>query len=323
MPTGGGGWSEGPGSPRREPGYPDDDYGYPAAGRPRTAGQPDRPLAARASVAPPGRGVVPPQRPGRGEPGDPGENGRLPNKLWMPVLGGVLAVALLAIGVVGALFVLRDNGDSANAGPPKHDISNQQVDSTPLSTDEVFPATTVAPNPAGTPYQVVTKLESDDCTTAAVGNLATLMTDQGCTQVVRATLLSPDQAYVVTTGIFNMRDKAGATAADAAIRADVGTKKGRFTGLAAGGSTDVIGTAATQLGWDTEGHFLVYCVVARADGKTIDSGDAATAKIINDMVEVTLKGTVIAARITPHSPSAGPSAGQSGAARPGGGPSGK
>jgi hypothetical protein len=310
-PTSGGGWSGGPAGPV----YPDDPHRYPPSRRDQ-AGM-DRGRSAPGSA---GR-VVASQYAGQGRPGP--DAGKLPNRLWMSVLGVVLVVALLAVGVVGTLFMLHDNGSgSANAGPPKHDISNQVVDPTPLSVAEVFPAATVAPDPAGTPYQVEGKPElSPSCATAAVGTMATLLANQGCTQVVRATLLSPDQAYVITAGIFNMRDKAGAGAADNAIKAGIGPQKGRFTGYAVGGATAVIGTVATQLGWDSEGHFLVYCVVARADGKAIGGGDQATAKIINDMVEVTLKGTVIAARITPRpSPSA---SGKAGGAQPGGGPSGK
>jgi hypothetical protein len=304
--------------------HPDGDlHGYPPARRGQAGMAAGRSAPGRG--APAGRVVVSQYAGGQGGP--PGrDDGKLPNKLWMSVLGVVLVVALLSVGVVGTLFMLHDNGsNSANAGPPKHDISNQQVDPAALSVAEVFPAATVAPDPAGTPYQVVGKPQlSADCTTAAVGTMAALLTSQGCTQVVRATLLSPDQAYVVTTGIFNLRDKAGAGAASAAVKSGIGAKKGRFTGLAAGGSTNVIGSVATQLGWDSEGHFLVYCVVARADGKTIDTSDQSTAKIINDMVEVTLKGTVIAARITPRPASASPSGKPAGGgAQPGNGPSGK
>jgi hypothetical protein len=221
----------------------------------------------------------------------------------MSILGGVVAVALVAVGVTGTLFMISDNGSgpaSAHAGRPKHDISNQQVDPKPLTTAEVFPAATITPNPAGPAYQVIKSEETANCGTGAVGDLATLMTSQGCTQLVRAAVVSPDKTYVITTGIFNLRDKAGAEAADNAIEASIGAKKGRFPGLAAGSGTDVIAQAATQLGWDHEGHFLVYCVVARGDGKPIDASDQAATKIINDLVEVDLKGTVIADRISPR-----------------------
>ncbi|HEY2671395.1 MAG TPA: hypothetical protein VGJ07_13615 [Rugosimonospora sp.] len=260
-------------------------------------------------MAPAGRGTVSASGAagrGAGGRGWTGKDGDwLPNKLWMSILGGVVVVALVAVGVAGTLFLIHDHGSgSASAhGPdqqPKHDISSQQVDPTPLSTAEVFPTATVTPDPAGPAYQVVKSEETGNCATGAVGDLATLMTSQGCTQLVRATLLSPDQVYVITMGIFNLRDKTGAQTADNTINSSVGAKKGRFPGLTAGGATDVIAQAATQLGWDYEGHYLAYCVVARADGKPIDGSDQAATKIINDMVEVDLKGTVIADRITPR-----------------------
>ncbi|GIH12200.1 hypothetical protein Raf01_03720 [Rugosimonospora africana] len=290
-----GGWSD--------RGRPAGEYGNPGYGRgPDDAGR--RSGSARAGVATPSRAAGSASAGNRGN-GRTGKDGdRLPSKLWMSILGGVTVVALVAVGTAGTLFMINDHGSgSASAhgsDKAKHDISNQQVDPKPLSTTEVFPAAAIAPDPAGPPYQVIKSEETGNCGIGAVGDLATLMTNQGCTQVVRATVFSPDKTYVITTGIFNLRDKAGAQAADDAIDASVGGKKGRFPGLAAGSGTDVIASSATQLGWDHEGHFLVYCVVARSDGKPIDSGDQATTKIINDMVEIDLKGTVIADRISPR-----------------------
>jgi hypothetical protein len=144
-----------------------------------------------------------------------------------------------------------------------------------------------------------------DCKAAAVGDLPAVLASQGCTQVVRATLTSADKAFVVTVGLLNLRDQAGATAAEEAVKSSVTGGKGRFTGLATGGPSDVIGKVATQLGWDSRGHFLAYAVVARADGTTIAAGDATVTKVINALVEDYLKGTVLQARVDAR-PSSGP-----------------
>jgi hypothetical protein len=234
------------------------------------------------------------------------------------VLGGVVVVALLVVLGIGGFIVFRGNGSGSSgaqangdSAPAKHDISSQQVDPKPLSVAEVFPAATIAPNPALAAYQVVKPQLSADCGVAAVGTLATMLTNQGCTQVVRATLRSADQAYVITAGIFNLRDKAATSQASSSIKATVDGQQGRFTGYDVGGSTSVIAHTATQLGWDVQGHFLVYAVVAQANGKPIAGADPTAQKIINDMVEVYLKGTVIESRISPK-PSPTPSAASTG-----------
>jgi hypothetical protein len=145
-----------------------------------------------------------------------------------------------------------------------------------------------------------------------------MFTAQGCTQVVRATLTSADKAYVVTIGLLNLRDQTSAQAAEDAVKASIAAGKGRFNGLAAGGTTDIIGKVATQLGWDSQGHFLAYAVLARADGTTIAASDPTAAKVINGLIEDYLRGKVLQARIdaVPTSGSAAPSGGTSGKPAP-------
>src|SRR5438045_3685845 len=172
--------------------------------------------------------------------------------------------------------------------PPPHDIGNRQVDPGPLTEAELSPA------PAG--YQVIKTQALPDCKTVAVGEPVKVLAMAGCTQVVRATVLSADKGYVATVGLLNLDSQTGAQQANEAIRTAVGTQKGRFTGYAAGGPSDVFGKAATQLGWDVRGHFLGYCVVARADGTALDN-DAHARQIIDDLVEKYVIGTVLQRRV--------------------------
>jgi len=149
------------------------------------------------------------------------------------------------------------------------------------------------------PYQVV-KPELNDCKNAVVGDLTALLASAGCTEVVRATLLTADQQYVVTAGLFNLLDADSAKRASDGVKGVVDATKGRFTGFMAGGATDIIGRAKTQLAWDTRGHFLLYCVIARADGKDPDAGSAQVTQIVTDLVENFLNETVLTNRtLTP------------------------
>jgi hypothetical protein len=209
-----------------------------------------------------------------------------------------------------------------------HDISNQGIDPAPLTVAEVFPAATINPGgsagdsgsagaaPSGSastaasgsvqPYQVV-KAETAECKTAVVGDLVTLLANSGCSQVVRATLLTADQRYVVTTGLFNLRDEATAKQVNDEVKGIVNATKGRFTGFMAGGATDVIGRAKTQLAWDTRGHFLIYCVIARADSQEPDPKNPSVTQMVTDLVETYLNETVLTNRtLTPPAvPSSG------------------
>jgi hypothetical protein len=222
----------------------------------------------------------------------------------MTVLGCLAIAALLGVlGVGGYVAFFSARSGTGGQAPASHDIGSQQADPVPLTVSEVFPGATVTPTRGGQAYQLAKSQGSADCRTAVVGDLAGLLSAAGCTQVVRATFTSPDKAYVVTAGIFNMRDEAAARQAADGIQASVKATKGRFTGYPAGGATDVIGRAATRLGWDTLGHFLVYGVVARADGAAI--ADQATIRpIIDDLVEKYLKDTVVHARTLAPGPSA-------------------
>jgi hypothetical protein len=222
---------------------------------------------------------------------------------------GVLAVAVLA-GVCAAggyiMFTHPDVGDVAAGAPPAqpkpHDISSRQADPAPLTEAEIFPAPAVAPGG----YQVA-KTQAGDCAGVAVGEPGKVLAAAGCTQTVRAVLVSPDKVYVLTAGVLNLTSQDSAQQANDGLRVAIGAQKGRFTGFVVAGVSDVFTKAATQLGWDARGHFLGYCVVARLDGRALDGTDPAARKVIDDLVEKYLLGTVIQARTAPATPSAPPS----------------
>ena len=113
---------------------------------------------------------------------------------------------------------------------------------------------------------------------------------------------------MITAGVFNLKDDATAKQEYNAIKEVIQTTKGRFTGFAAGGNTDVISRAATQLAWDTRGHFLLYCVIARVDSQPVNDKDPTVEKIVTDVMETYLNDTVIEKR-TVSPPSFSPASG--------------
>jgi hypothetical protein len=181
------------------------------------------------------------------------------------LLGALGSVLLLAVcGLSSWMIVLdeRKGTDARAAGAPQptavpRDISSRIVDPKPLTTNEVFPSTRIVINPAEPPYKVLKSQAAKDCRTAAAGKIAKLLTDLGCSQVVRATLRSPTEDYLVTGGIFNLEDKAGSEFAREKIRPIVDAGDGRFAGMVAGKGTEPIATSSAHVGWDIRGHYLI------------------------------------------------------------------
>src|SRR6266545_492449 len=252
----------------------------------------------------------------RGSSGSGGQPDGRHTSAWLTTVG-VLAVAILAgVCAAGGYIMLRHPGAAGDGGagsavtqPTARDISNRAADPAPLTEAELFPGKAVGG------YPLVKTQATPDCAGVAIGEPAKILAGAGCTQMVRATLLSPDKVYVVTAGLVNLESEDRAQQANEGIRTAVGAQKGRFTGFVVSGVSEVFTTAATQLGWDVRGHFLGYCVVARADGKPLDGNDPGGRCIIDDLVEKYLIGTVVQARVSPPSSAPAP-AGRTGAPKP-------
>jgi hypothetical protein len=242
------------------------------------------------------------------------------SRRWQAVLAGLGVVVLLAVCGLTSYFIVVDeragtdakaNGASAAPTVEIRDITTRDVDPKPLTVLEVFPTaqvTIVAGQPA---YQVLKTQAATDCRVAATGDLGKQLVQAGCNQVVRATLKSPTGAYLVTGGIFNLVSQTVAEQVHEAVKPLIDTQKGRFSGLIAGKGTEPIVLSSTHLGWDVRGHFLVYCVIARADGKPFAQNDQYAKQIIYDIIELHLRNSVLEKRATvpisasPAAPAAG------------------
>ncbi|HEX6873324.1 MAG TPA: hypothetical protein VF163_19685 [Micromonosporaceae bacterium] len=245
----------------------------------------------------------------------PGLIRHLPHhKPWMVALSLIAVAVVTATCGMGSYLLVRDEstvvGAAATPTPtiPKRDITSRANDPTPLTAADVFPDTEITADPSIPPYKRIGKAQvSKDCRLAATSDLGKLLSSLGCNQVVRATFLSPDGTYYVTGGIFNLRDEAAGTKAEAKIKDLVDAGKGRFTGYIANAATRILGRAPTQLSWDAQGHFLIYSVIARKDGKELAADDAHLRVMVYDIVEKYLRDTVIERWSIDHS-SADPSA---------------
>ncbi|UWZ36032.1 hypothetical protein Drose_33985 [Dactylosporangium roseum] len=261
-------------------------------------------------VGPPGRGERP-GRPGRGGTGshpraviDPVRPEHRPHR-WIAMLSVIAVVVVLGACGIGTWFILKDerNGpesarSSTTSGPKKRDISSRQVDPAPLTEAEVFPSNNIVAVPNEPPYVILSTKASPDCKTAATDELATLLMNAGCSEVVRATMKSPNEEYLITAGIFNLDTEKAAALAFDGVKPIVDGQKGRFSGMSvgAGTGTDALVRAPTQLGWNYKGHFIAYCVIARVDGNAFAPVDPYPQQITFDIVETYLENEIIGNR---------------------------
>lgn len=227
--------------------------------------------------------------------------------------------ALIMTGICGliAFFIVADErrGDGARSSRSSavaatatlRDISSRAVDPEPLSVAEVFPQTEIRMVAGAAPYRVSMTHIDTDCHVATTGELGELLADNGCNQVVRATMTAPGSGYRVTAGVFNLGDEARARKVVDQVKPLVDAGAGSFAAIAAHPGMEPSDHPSAQVGWHTGGHFLIYCVITRPDGQVIADGDLSTERIVHDLVESYLREGVIGRRASgpPVRPSSG------------------
>ncbi len=227
---------------------------------------------------------------------------------WRTGLGVLGVILVLAVCGIGSYLIVLDEqkgvqAQANNSGPKPTvtpvDISSREVDPQPLTHGEVFPSDTIVIDPKKPEqvYTVLARQELTDCRTATKGEVTTLVATLGCSQVVRATMRSPD-GYLVTGGILNLDTQASAEKAWESIRKMVDDQKGGFIGYSPDKPTKNLVLAQTVVGWNMKGHYLAYCVIARGDGKEIPDRDPFASQIMWDIIEIYLKGNILEQRAT-------------------------
>jgi len=228
----------------------------------------------------------------------------MPPTAWFKAsLAGLAALVLLMVCGFGSWQILRDErvGTRATAHEPKptalpRDIGTRKADSAPLSAAEVFPGKQLSIDRAQPAYQLIGAQTQANCKAATDGGITALLSGLGCSQVVRATLRSPTRAYLVTGGVFNLASADAAKTAYDRIKQIVDNHQGRFKGYVPTNAAKPLALSSTHLGWDYRGHYLVFCVIAKADGKDFSAGDPYAQQIMYDIIEMHLLGTVVQKR---------------------------
>ena len=221
------------------------------------------------------------------------------------VLSGLAAVILLSIFGLSTFFVVADKwrGDRTDpaeapaAGAPWA-ISSRQVDPKPLSLTEIFPVSEIKMASGAAPYRISLTHIDTDCDIATVGVLGRILTDHGCSQVVRAGMTAPYGGYEVTAGVFNLAHESGTARVGGQLRALAEQRGSTFTAMSTGFAPTVDPQAGplSQVSWRERGHYLMYCVITRPDGARVEPGDQYAQRITADLLDTYLTEEKIGAR---------------------------
>jgi hypothetical protein len=230
------------------------------------------------------------------------QRARRRTRWWLVALAVVSALAVAAACAAGAFIVLREGEpepavpsaaaepdaqsslDEETAAPEVVDpIASRETDSVPISVEELFGAETFTPAGAAGAYRVLETEELEHCADAGLDELAEILADADGTLTVRATLINPDGEFAATAGVLNLGDAAEAEALRASIDAGL---EGGFAALRTDGEAEELGRAATMVGYNTYGHYLMYVVIGRTDGEPIEDADEPVRAIVGDLVDV-------------------------------------
>lgn len=230
------------------------------------------------------------------------QRARRRTRWWLVALAVVSALAVAGACAAGAFIVLREGEpnpsassaepaanhpssvDESAAAPEVVDpIASRATDTAPISVEELFGADSITPVGGTGAYEVLETEELSNCADAGLDELADLLDDADCTQTVRATLINPDGEYAATAGVLNLADAAEADSLRAAIEAGL---EGGFAALRTDGEASELGRAATMVGYNTYGHYLMYVVIGRTDGEPIEEASDPVRAIVGDLVDV-------------------------------------
>ncbi len=218
-------------------------------------------------------------------------------------LATVVAIAACS---VGGYFLFRDDGKGEpTAGGPSSsspeasksktpskspsptstpvDISSRSTDPEPLTKNELFGDKTITTRDQNTgktrTYKVVKAQQMGNCSNGVTGSLGGTLQSLGCNQVVRAAINTSGGEYGATAGVFNLKNKGHSKKLDPLIKDD----KGSFAGLEGPGASAQINKASLALYWEERGHYMVYVIICRGDGKQIKLNDTV-ATIASDLL---------------------------------------
>ncbi|WP_424891460.1 hypothetical protein [Streptomyces sp. XH2] len=221
---------------------------------------------------------------------------------WLLIGGGALATVAVA-GTVAALVVGSNKSKggsglpsaqklpSASGSPepsfsqvapppppnPREFIASAEKDKAPLSTKTLFPHS--KPSLDKRKYDRTATATDEDCATAAQGGLGSVLTGNGCRQVLRATYVRDGVAVTVGVAVFDTK-----AAADKAKEQSTGN----IESLAGDGPSFCRATAC-RLTANAEGRYAYFTVAGYTNGKAVPDDDKDALQAGRDVAGYTFR----------------------------------
>ncbi|MEV4922277.1 hypothetical protein [Streptomyces roseoverticillatus] len=221
---------------------------------------------------------------------------------WLLIGGGAVATVAVA-GTVAALVVGSGKSSNASGLPspqklpsssgtpepsfsqvapppppnPREFIASADKDKAPLSTKTLFPHS--KPSLDKRKYDRTATATTEDCATAAQGGLGSVLTSNGCRQVMRATYVRDGVAVTVGVAVFDTK-----AAADKAKEQSTGN----IESLAGDGPSFCRATAC-RLTANAEGRYAYFTVSGYTNGKAVPDDDKDALQAGRDVAGYTFR----------------------------------
>jgi hypothetical protein len=258
-----------------------------------------------------------PWKPNSQQPWATGDDGRTPdwaalaeasetrNKRRRLLFIGGGALATLAIGTAVAMAVVSASGNdeankptsslpataglpSASTTPsfaptsapppldPKEFVASKAKDTAPNGPDLLFPGTQLTMGSAV--YKKGPKADSTTCATGAAGTLTKVLTDNGCTRVMRVTYTKDGLAVTVGVAVFDTEEQA----LKAKSQADA---KSIVKALTGGDVKTFCNGAVCRSTTNSYGRYAYFTITGFTNGKDVTTKDTAAFTAGDDLAE--------------------------------------
>jgi hypothetical protein len=199
-------------------------------------------------------------------------------------------VLVLSVAGAAVLFIRRDSTDRGR--DPGGVTASSDVNAAPLTIKELFPQDPFT-DAADRTYAVLGTDATNDCSSAARDKVVTLLEEAGCSQVVRASLRSPNGRLVLTAGVFNLSDDTAAQRLMEQAVPALESGDGGLTGMQVDGAPEVPDYGSSGAQSSPHGPFLPFCFGVDVPDPPEGDGESA-AELCGSVLE--RLGGILAAR---------------------------
>lgn len=224
---------------------------------------------------------------------------------WLLIGGGALATVGVGAAVAVAVVSAGSDGETAANQPtsrlpttaaipsettepvpsfaptsvappldPKDFISSAKKDTAPLNPGSLFPGTQLTMG--ATVYKKGPLTSTTDCASAAQGTLGKVLTQNGCSRMIRATYTKDSVAVTVGVALFETEAKATKTKEQA-------DSKGNVESLSGSGVSTFCRTTVCRSTTNSYGRYAYFTIAGFTGGKDVTTKDTAVFKSGDDL----------------------------------------